>query len=343
VDAAKIASSVSEDTKAEIVKYGAIGAIQKSGNPEATADEWIKKYPQYIDGAEAKMLAANARQQIRARNYDEETQRRKAKEIAQDRSAELTQQYLIDVRSKDPKLMSDPTAVKILNDRNLTRTDKNNLLNYIDRQAKPETDSRISQQTFVGLLREMRQPNANVDDIMQKAWDARVMEPGKPGSMTERDFNQFREEVVARKTPEGAALERDRASFFKNYGQAIAGSSYTPAVGDPKVYNAEMDARRMESMLKSKGLDPHLAYDPSSEYFLGKPERIAKWQNSLQQDLHDLAAPTFSERFGNLPPSMEAKRDDVMPAVPPANQRPPGRYQTPKGVLRWTGTGWVQP
>jgi hypothetical protein len=115
------------------------------------------------------------------------------------------------------------------------------------------------------------------------------MDPGKPGSMTEHDFNQFREEVVARKTPEGAALERDRASFFKNYGQAIAGSSYTPAVGDPKVYNAEMDARRMEGMLRSKGLDPHLAYDPSSEYFLGKPERIAKWAQSMQMDLQTRA------------------------------------------------------
>lgn len=289
VDAARISSDVSESTKAEIVKYGAIGAIQKSGNPEATADEWIKKYPQYIDGAEAKALAGNARQQIRARNYDDETARRKAKEIAQDKSADLTNQYLIDVRSRDPRIASDPTAVKILNDRNLTKTDKNNLLNYVDRTLKPETDTRISQQTFVGLLRDLRQPNADTDAVMQKAWDARLMDPGKPGSMTERDFDQFRNEVVARKTPEGAALERDRSAFFKNYGQAIAGASYTPAIGDPKVYNAEMDARRMEGMLRQKGLDPHLAYDPSSEYFLGKPERIAKWAQSMHQDLQTRA------------------------------------------------------
>lgn len=315
VDAARVASEVTDQTKANIVKYGAMGAIAKSGDPEKTADQWIKKYPDIIGADEAKALAQNARSQIRARNADYEMNRRRQKEEAQDRSAESSNQYLIDVRSKDPKLANDPTSVKILNDPNLTKQDKNNLLNLIDRQVKPETDARTSSQTFVGLLRDLRAPDADPDKVMQKAWDARVMDPGKPGSLSEKDFDQFRNEVVARKTPEGAAIERDRSSFFKNYGQAIAGPSYTPAVGDPKVYNAEMDARRMENMLRSKGLDPHLAYDPSSEYFLGKPERLAKWQSSLQQDLQDLATPTFKERFGNLPPASSPANSSLFDKV----------------------------
>src|SRR6185312_2431505 len=162
-------------------------------------------------------------------------------------------------------------------------------LNYVDRQLKPETESRLSQQTFVGLLRDMRAPDANVDRVMQKAWDARLMDPGKPGSMSEHDFNQFRAEVVARKTPEGAAIEHDRAQFFRQYAGTIAGSGYDPQAGSPKIYNAEMDARRMEGMLRSKGLDPHLAYDPASEYFLGRNERLAKWQQSMQMDLQTRA------------------------------------------------------
>ena len=288
-DAARVSAEVSTSTKAAIVKFGAIGAIQKSGDPEKTADEWIKKYPDYIDGADAKALAGNARQQIRARNYDFEQNRRREKEVAQDKSTELTNQYLIDVRSKDPRISGDPTAAKILNDPSLTKQDKNNLLNYVDRQLKPETESRLSQQTFVGLLRDLRVPDANLDQVMQKAWDARLMDPGKAGSMSEHDFNQFRAEVVARKTPEGAAIERDRTQFFKQYAGTIAGPQYTPQLGDPKLYNAEADARRMENMLRSKGLDPHLAYDPASEYFLGRNERLAKWQQSMQVDLQTRA------------------------------------------------------
>jgi hypothetical protein len=329
-DAARVHAEVSTSTKAEIVKSGAVGAIQKSANPEATADEWIKKYPDYISGTEAKMLAGNARQQIRARNYDYEMNRRREKEVAQDRSTEKTNQYLIDVRSQDPKIMGDPTGVKVLNDPNLTKQDKNNLLNYIDRQLKPETDARMSQTTFVGLLRDLRAPDADPDAVMQKAWDARLQDPGKPGSMSEKDFNQFRTEVIGRKTPEGAALERDRSLFFKQYAGTIAGRTYDPATGSPKLYAAEIDARRMETMLKGKGLDPHLAYDPASEYFIGKPERIQKYQGSMQGDLTDKA-------------TQPAKREDAMPAIPPIGQRSPGLYETPKGKLRWTGTGWVQP
>jgi hypothetical protein len=157
------------------------------------------------------------------------------------------------IRSKDPKIANDPTAVKILNDPTLTKTDKNNLLNYVDRQLKPETDSRLSQGTFVNLLRDLRAPDSDPDKIMQKAWDARLTDPGKPGSMSEKDFNQFRQEVVARKTPEGAALERDRTLFFKQYAGAIAGRAYDPVIGSPKLYEAEMDARRVEGRPAQEG------------------------------------------------------------------------------------------
>lgn len=313
--AARVKGELDLKGKEALIKSAALGAIQKSADPEKTAEEWIKKYPDQINGSEAKMFAGYARGQIRARNYDYEQNRRREKEIAQDKSTELTNQYLIDVRSKDPRISGDPTAVKILNDPNLTKTDKNNLLNYVDRTLKPETDSRLSQQTFVGLLRDLRAPNADPDAVMQKAWDARLMDPGKPGSMTEQDFNQFRQEVVARKTPEGAALERDRSLFFKQYAGAIAGTGYDPAMGSPKLYNAEADARRMESMLRSKGLDPHLAYDPSSEYFLGKPERMAKWQQSMQMDLRSYAEPTFNERFGNLPPASSPRNSGMFDQV----------------------------
>lgn len=329
VDAARAQTELSQSAKAAIVKSGAIGAIAQSSSPEATADQWTKKYPDYINGDEAKMLATNARQQIRSQNYDYELNRRRQKEVAQDKSNEATAQYLVDVRSQDPKLANDPTAKKILNDYTLTKTDKNNLLNYIDRQLKPETDSRLSSGKFVSLLRDLREPNADPDTVMQRAWDARLKNPGEPGSLSEKDFNQFRQEVIARKTPEGAALETDRGQFFKNYGAAIANNgTYTPQLGDPKVYNAEMDARRVEADLKRKGLDPHLAYDPSSQYFLGKPERIAKWSSNMQQDLATQAA---------------KPREDAMPVVPPVGQRSPGLYETPRGNMRWTGTGWVNP
>lgn len=348
VDAARAGSEVTNQMRAAIVKAGAIGAIQKAGDPEAEADKWIKQYPDIISGEEAKGLAGNARQQIRARNYDFEMVRRRSKEVATDASNEATGQYLVAIRSQDPRLQNDPTAQKVLNDPSLLKTDKANLLNLIDRQMKPETDARISQQTFVGLLRDMRSPDADPETVMQKAWDARLTDPGKPGSMTEKDFNQLRAEVVARKTPEGAALERDRGMFFKQYAGALGGdpaNPYDPLLGSPKLYRAEMDARRMESDLKRRGLDPHLVYDPSSEYFIGNPKRLMKYQGTMQDDLGTrAAAPAKSTNLtadGSVITGIQREETPIVPAPP---QRTAGNlYDTPKGKLKWTGTGWVKP
>lgn len=330
VDAARLKTDLAFDSQKAIVKAAAVGAI--SANP----DEGLKRfsgpeYSKFISGADLKALEQRAKEVQRAdrveQNYRKTIEKQEKVEASDNREGE----YLQKLHSGDPKTMGQVSAKAVANDFTLTREARERMIGLVERKTKEETPSRISQQTFVGLLRDMRDPNADPKEVEQKAWDARLKDPGEPGSMTERDFNQFRQEMVARKTPEGSALEKDRAAFFKNYGTAIAGATYTPQLGDPKIYKAEMDARRVEETLRKKGLDPHLAYDPSSEYYLGKPERLKAWAGSMQVDLSDRAA------------SPPAKREDAMPAIPPPDQRPPGLYQTPKGNLRWTGTGWVQP
>lgn len=52
-------------TTRRIYQDGAISAIQHSNDPEATADAWVKKYPDYINGAEALALAKTAKGQLR--------------------------------------------------------------------------------------------------------------------------------------------------------------------------------------------------------------------------------------------------------------------------------------
>jgi hypothetical protein len=66
IDAAKVKTDVGERAIEQIVKAGAFGAIQKSGDPEATAAEWVKRYPQYINGQEALTLGKAAKSQAKA-------------------------------------------------------------------------------------------------------------------------------------------------------------------------------------------------------------------------------------------------------------------------------------
>lgn len=285
VAGAAIRTEVAEKAKEQIVKAGAIGAIQKSSDPEATATDWIKRYPKYINGQEAQYLAQNARHQIQARDADDHRKEVRAKQEAKDVSEEVADAYRTNIDSADPKIKDDATAVQVLNDPRLQPKDRANIIGYIKRQTKPETEVRVSRQTTVDLLRDMRDPDVDADKLMQKAWDARLMDPGKPGSMTESDFNSFRKEMIDRKTPDGMALSQDRGEFFKKYASSIDGAMAMgehSALGSQRIYAAEQDAIRMEKDLKAKGIDPHQLYNPGSPNFIGKPENLTKYSVSFQ-------------------------------------------------------------
>jgi len=297
VDGAKLKMDLAQSSQAAIVKAAAIGAI--NANPEAGLKRFSgPEYSKYISGTELKQLEQQARTVERARRVDENYALQNQKLIKQEASEAREGEYLTRIYSGDPKDAAKVSTKEIVADMTLTREARERMIGIVERQLKPETDSRLSAQTFVGLMRNLREPNADPEAVMAKAWDARLADPGKPGSLSEKDFNQMRAEIVARKTPEGQALERDRGQFFKQYAGAIAGGpgKYDPQMGSPKIYAAEMDARRVEADLRKKGLDPHLAYDPQSEYFLGKPGRLAKWAGSMQSDLETRATEPAAAR-----------------------------------------------
>lgn len=317
VAGAAVKSEVAERSIEQVVKSWAVGAIAKSNDPEATAADAVRRYPQYIKPGEAQILAQNARSQVRAREADAKYNDARMREVQRETSNEAANQYLIDIRSKDPKIANDPTGVKILNDPDLTKTDKNNLLNLIDRQLKPETEVRVSRQTTVDLLRDMRDPDVDADKLMQRAWDARLMDPGKKGSMTESDFNSFRREMIDRKTPDGMALSQDRGEFFKKYASSIDGAMAMgehSALGSQRIYAAEQDAIRMEKDLKAKGIDPHQLYNPGSPNFIGKPENLTKYSVSFQD------AQKYDRDIGKAVPNKPAPSANPMKLIstPPA-------------------------
>lgn len=324
VAAAQMKTGLVEQAKEQIVKAGAIGAIQKSSDPEATAADWVKRYPKYINGAEAIQLGNNAREQIRARDADDHRKDVRAKQEAKDVSEEVADAYRTNIDSADPKIKDDATAVQVLNDPRLQPKDRANIIGYIKRQTKPETEVRISRQTTVDLLREMRDPDVDADKLMQRAWDARLMDPGKKGSMTESDFNSFRREMIDRKTPDGMALSQDRGEFFKKYASSIdVGMTLGThsALGSQRMYQAEQDAIRQEKVLKSQGKDPHQLYNSASPDFIGKPEALKKYQPTMQEiqkydnDIRDGKMPGAAAKPVNGPAASPMKLISTPPAV----------------------------
>lgn len=292
VDGAAMKLEMTLDVQKSIVKAAALGAI--AANPEAGLKQFSgPEYSKFISGVELRQLEQQAKAVQTAQRVDQERQVRLQKQAAQEVSDARENDYFAKLHSDNPKERASVSAHDIATDERLSREARQRMVAIVDRTNKPETDAKISRATTVELFNRMRADD-NADPVKMKGW---IDDAYSAGNLSWGDRTSLIKEVEDRKTPAGLALAQDRAQFFKQYAGAIANNVkgadgktefYDPQMGSPKLYGAERDARRVEQDLKQRGLDPHLAYDPTSEYFLGK--KVPKWRGSMQGDLTDKAA-----------------------------------------------------
>jgi len=335
--AARVKTELALKGREAIVKSAVSSMI--TNNPNVDLGAIQKKYGEYIDGAEMKMFQRAAQTQAKSN-------------ALMDRQAALLQRQQADlaVHEGASKVMTDnvsfdPTGKPIIDPKffnqtlDLARKNPNapaaaatvrTMLDWGETQQKHEVAA-ISDPTVRGdLLTRMSSPDKFPSEI-------EILRAQADHKLSQQDGKELLElQKAITQRPEGDSLKRDHAEFFKQFGPTIDPEmklgSPTP-LGAQGIYKAEMDAYRVERFLQSKGLDPHLAYDPTSQYFLGKPERISLYRPTMQEKLD------FEKQTQGTP----KKGETAMPAIPPADQRTPGLYETPKGKLRWTGTGWVTP
>lgn len=332
-DASKARIELSEKMKAELVKAGAIGAIQQSADPEKTADAWAAKYPQYISGADIRTLAANARQQIRAARTDRAYSEQLRKAEQQDVSDQREVTYLQKLYSDKPEDKSQVSTRAIVNDPNLTRQSKERMIGIVERELKPETASRVSNGNYIEILGKIRSGEISDVDPIYKA--------RQENRLSKSDFTQALKDFTEYKSPQGEALGKDRSEFFKRYAPTIDQTmgdvtsmqfGRHSALGMQKMYEAEKAARRMEEDLRKAGKDPHGVYDPSSPDFFGKPANIMKYRATMQD------AVNYQKEIS------KADTAAAPTALPAVDKREVGKtYPTARGPMKWTGTGWVAP
>ena len=197
-----------------------------------------------------------------------------------------------------------------------------------ERMNKPEPLGRISHDTTMDLLKRMR-----ATDESRLTDNGPIYDAFQAGRLDNNDFNFLTREFNNLRTPEGMALEKDRTQFLKRYAQVIDGAMTKTGehslLGTQQMYEFEMDARRQEAELRKQGKDPHLVYDPRSEYFWGRPENLAKYHVPLQEALdyektfRAMAAPPKGADRG-LPVPLN-KKDLIDGRI----------YDTARGRARW--------
>jgi hypothetical protein len=283
LDTDRISGELKLNAQRTVVKAAAIGdmaidpvsAMKKYSSPE---------FGKYLNGADLKQLEEHQQTVIRAQHTDENYQRLNQQRAQQEASDQREGQYIAKLHDDDPAVSGTVTAKAIANDFTLTREARERMIGIVERETKPDTSAAVSAQSSVQIMKMIRDPNADPQTIRNAILEARVKDPGTPGSITKADMADLQKQLDDVKTPQGAALAADRNEFLKQYGPTVDPEmklgNPTP-LGAQGLYRLEKDARRQEQQLRSQGIDPHSLYDPNSQYFLGKPDRIDSYRPSL--------------------------------------------------------------
>lgn len=338
VDAAAMKIELTLNAQKKIVQAAAIGAI--NANPEAGLKQFSSEaYSKYISGAELKQLEAQARTVERARRVDENYALANQKLMKQEASDAREGQYLEKLHSDDPREKASVSAREISRDYTLTREARERMIGIVERETKPEPAAKVSNATASDLIARIRAPSG--DPRRVDSLDPVYAEYEK-GNLTKADLKFVRDEFTQLRTPEGARLGTAQEEFIKSVKPLIDKSNpllgKIDQSGPQQVYNFTMTLRRKVEEYRKAGKDPHDLMDPSKPDYMGTPAALAAFQKPLQESLADTARALRANSGAPAP-----ARNDVMPGIPPANQRPPGLYATPKGTMQWTGSGWVKP
>lgn len=320
-DAAKVKTELTQKVEEQLVKNAIMGTIVKGGDWRTIAND--PKNAPYVNAPEAQQF--ERAQRMYQRMDEAETRNARVMKDYTDRqnwnqAADKLELSTLPEKSGDPPVLPDNYWDQVKKIGVMPGTDPARLRSLIDngerltnKLGKPEPLGPISHATTMDLLAGIRSGTVTSTDDIYKAYG--------DNKLNNADFNFLQHEWAERKTPEGERLDKDRDLFFKRYGLMLdptMGIGPYPAGRTQPLYEAEMDARQQEQTLRAKGLDPHLVYDPRSEYFFGKAENIQKYKQPLQS------------RLPGPPPAVETRKVGQV-------------YPTPRGPMQWTGTGWIPP
>lgn len=273
-------TQLTEATIEQIVKAGAIGAIRKANDPETEAQKWGEKYPKYINGAELKQLAGEAKTQNSLRMVDYERSRRLQKEARDDQSKAVQNDYIKSVYSDNPQQQNGVTARGVQNDDRLTQADKDHIIMIQKREMKPETEARISQETFSNLSQRIRLPDGDPNKItdLNEIFAARSKAPGEPGGLSRADATELQQQFKDMQTPDGNKLGIQTKEFLDSMKARIDKSNpilgSKDASGMANFYRFQQDLETSMANARKNNIDPRSYITSGNANFMGQEKTI---------------------------------------------------------------------
>jgi len=326
-----------QQSQEQIVHAAASAVISKAADPQAVAASFIERYPDYIKGDEANTFAKAAIVQAKSN-------------VLLDKQTQLLQKQIAEqnVRGASTKVIAD----------NIT---------FDPQTGHPIVDPKFFPQTLEIARKNPDAPNAGETVRTMLSWGESQQNKGaKPADdpatktdLTDRMFSPDNPTTTLDLMKARAAGKISDQTFQAMHGlvkeleqsplkgpvwQSVTTAAKsqlirTDLMGDKigsDLYAGFMQAFLPDYLSKSRaGTLPPNALDLNDPKSMIS-QAIQPYRASMQDKL----------KLGSAAPAapVASARNDAMPAIPAPSQRNVGGiYETPKGKLKWTGTGWVQP
>jgi hypothetical protein len=302
-----------------IIKSAAIGYVTQNGK----LPPWLNdpKYAKYVNGAELKQFEQAAKVQTKANEWTQKQLDTAQRKETEDKAAkELSVNWTKNVTYDETgQVHVNPQAMQNILDierkyPGAATSDSQKMISFLQAQQREKREVVNSDQAVrADLLQRM----SSLDKFPTEIEILRAQAEHKLSPADAREMRELQQAIVQR--PGGDAIKRDHAEFFKQYGPTIDAEmklgNPTP-LGAQALFRAEMDAYRQEDSLRQKGLDPHLVYDPRSEYFFGSPKNISGYRPTMQ-DQANYKAQLKADQAGTTVAAPALKEAPEIRAEPP--------------------------
>lgn len=342
--ATKARIELTEKMREQIVKSGALSAIQKSGDPEATATAWTSKYPEYVNGAEALQFAKFAHAQNKAN-------------LATD-IALKNHQHTEEVRAADTALSKTLTD-NVTFDANGKATIKPSLFkSVLDTEMKYPGAATARSQAIINWAQSQQKEHRETvvtDPATQSALYTGLFNTNKPTTdvdiykaAAENKLDAHATSVLLNlnKSLEEAPL---KGPIYQGTMAAVKGVLGDSEKGHEN-YAKFLQTFIPEYLKKQRdGTLPPNALDIRDDKSLIS-QSLAPWRLTPQEKMMG----QMFKRLGlggdmgqGFDPVKLLNPDATAPKsaeLPPVDKRVKDKtYDTPRGKMKWTGTGWVAP
>jgi hypothetical protein len=329
--ASRARTQLVEQISEKIVKSGALGAIQKSADPEQTAKDYAARYPKYVNGEEAQQFAKAATYYKRLNDSEGRAARVQAdyeSKVDFNKKINALEVATMPENAGDPPRLPNDYWAKL---RELSthpgaalepgrlKTMVTNGETITARLDKPEPLARVSHAATVQLLNDIR--DGKITDTKP------IYDRFGKGDLSNGDMNFVLKAFTDMRSPEGQRLSQGVSELVKAVKPSIDKSN--PIMGrldqdgPLNLYRFEVDLNRKIAEYRKANKDPHDLLDPSKPDFFGRPETLQSYQKPLTQSAADTARRLTGRPSVNLTGDGSVvtgvETTNIPPKAPPRN------------------------